>query len=99
MTALYCDGPAFGAILWLAVLMIAAGAAVATLTWRTPLLRRVVAGPVSTRRIQPAGDDRKALPPRAGDGSGVEIDRVESQTVSTTPDTCKRERALRQISG
>lgn len=36
VTALYRDGPAFGAILWIVVLMIAAGAAVATLTWQTP---------------------------------------------------------------
>ena len=42
VTALYRDGFAFGAILWVVVLMIAAGAAVATLTWQTPLLRRIV---------------------------------------------------------
>ena len=42
VTALYRDGPAFGAILWVVVLIIAASAAVATLTWQTPLLRRIV---------------------------------------------------------
>lgn len=41
LTALYRDGPAFGAILWVVVLIIAASAAVATLTWPTPLVHSV----------------------------------------------------------
>lgn len=42
VTALYRDGPAFGAILWVAVLMIAGVTSVTTLTWQAPLLRRIV---------------------------------------------------------
>lgn len=41
-TALYRDGPAFGAMLGVAMLVVAAGAVVATLTWQAPLLRRIV---------------------------------------------------------
>ena len=55
LVALYRDGPAFGAILWVVVLIIAASAAVATLTWHAPLLRRILTGParISDRAASP----------------------------------------------